>query len=173
MRFAPLLAVLSAGCWEIAEQARTRRVWEMQDHADDLAEARDAVRRGDLGAARQSGVWLSEPDRVPGLPPQALRHLEAVRADGRALIDAADLPSAARLVTATTADCAACHRQLAVAAPPPLKERDAAELLWLGLAFESEERWAEGVAATHGAAPAGASWDERRGSVAATLLQGR
>jgi hypothetical protein len=139
LQWAALGALLSSGCWEIGEQVRHRQVWEMQDHDRDVREAREALRRGDLATARQAGVWLAEPDLVPGLPEGTQAHLDAVRASARILAEATELQAASIALTEMTAHCAACHRQLAVPVPAP-REGDGPELLWLGLVFESDER---------------------------------
>lgn len=163
-------AVVAVGCWQAGYQARQQRVWEMQDHDDDLRDAREAIRRGDLASARRAGARLGEPDPVPGLPAAATRHLDALRADGRALAEVTEPSSAATALTAMTAHCAACHRELAVAAPAPLVD-SADEHLWLGLVFESDPHWSAGLAALPpGSGVAGESWDERRHAMARRLV---
>jgi hypothetical protein len=161
--------VLLASCWEVAEDARQRRVWEMEDHDQDLRAAREALRRGDLAAARQAGVGLARPDEVPGLSEAGRAELEQVRALGRSLSEAHDAPSAAVILAGMTAHCAGCHRASGVATPPPHAEADADDLLWLGVVFESEERWVAGVARSEDLRSSAGSWAERRQALAQTL----
>lgn len=160
-----------AACWEIEEQLRLRRVWEMQDHEADAIAARDALARGDVEVARSAARRLAERDVVPGVPEAAVPYLVAVRAGGSALAVETDRAAAAATLVGITADCAGCHRALGISAPLPFV-RDGVELAWTGLVFESEQRWAEGLAAL---GPEGEdlacadSWDERRAAFARRL----
>jgi hypothetical protein len=163
-----------AGCWSVEEQRRRLRVWEMQDHEVDAIVARDAIARRQLAEARAAGVRLARQDDVPGLPEESLPWLASVRAGGDALAREADLESAAARLLAITGDCAGCHRSLSVPAPRPL-EPTALGLAWMGVVFESEERWDAGVAAlgAEGSDLAAAtSWPERRSAFAVRLASG-
>jgi hypothetical protein len=167
-----VLIAMSA-CWNLAEEERHRRVWEMQDHEVDAIAARDALLRGDLAAAQQAGARLAEPDLVPGLPEQVRPWLDAVRDGGQALARELDAPSAAATLLAVTGDCAGCHTELAVPVPEPL-HRTGEELAWIGLVFESEPRWDAGVAALGPEAAAVAAaegWADRRAAYAAHLVR--
>jgi hypothetical protein len=117
-----MLILALAACTTMEEQARIRRVWEMQDHETAYRDARDAIARGDLPTAQQAGVDLARPDPVPGLPADALPHLTAVRAGGTKLVQAATLPDAA------TTLCVAGAREELERAPrvgvrPPARRR--------------------------------------------------
>ena len=164
-----MLALALIGCTTMDEQARIRRVWEMQDHETSYRQARDAIARGDLASAQQAGVDRAEPDPGPGLPPDATTHLAAVRTGGTALSRAATLDQAATQLASITADCAACHVGQSVSVPP-LKD-DAHELLWDALVFESEPTWQAGLAKLPEPGPLGAAatWPDRRAAIAAAL----
>lgn len=154
------LVVGLSGCRSGAEIDRTRRVWEMEDHAADLLAVRDAIRTGDLRAVEDAGLRLASPDPVPGLPGDALVALDAVRAGGRLLATADTRAEAADLAVAITLSCAACHGEMGISRPVPegLTEPDR---VWFALVFEVEAAWPASVP--------GDTWRERRAAVAADL----
>lgn len=154
-----------AGCWNVQDEVRKRQVWEMQDHEQALVAGREALGRGDLGGLRQAGADLALPDPLPGLAPEAVAHLEQLRAAGRRLSEVGDLTQGAEQLAGLTESCAACHRQMGVAAPAPLS-REPADAQWLALAFESDAAWV----ARPGAPPA-TTWAERRAAVAAASVR--
>jgi mono/diheme cytochrome c family protein len=159
-----------AGCWSGAEQERARRVWEMQDHEMSTIAARDALLRGDLAGARTAGEDLARQDPVPGLPDGARGHLDAVRAAGERLGQAADAATAASELVGVTEHCAACHAALGIEVVRPMRDTPR-EHLWLGLVFEDEASWAKGVSELSGVSGLDAStgWPDRRAALAPLL----
>lgn len=156
---------LLAGCWNVQEEMKHRRVWEMQDHEADLYAGRDAIARGDLAQAKVMGQRFAERDPMPGLPDGVAPILEQLRTEAKGLADAPDLDTAAAVLTSLTGHCAACHAKMKV--PTPQVE-EVVDLLWIGVAFENEDRWRGGVAAL-GSAPDQATWPERRTQLAIAL----
>jgi hypothetical protein len=108
------------GCTTAEEQARIRRIWEMQDHEDSYGMARDALERGDLATAQQAGLELAQRDLLPGLSERSMVYLQQVRAGGSALSEAPTLEQAAAELAAITESCTACHQSLRVPLPPLL-----------------------------------------------------
>jgi hypothetical protein len=114
-----ILVVAMWACTTAEEQARIRRVWEMQDHEDSYEMARDALGRGDLATAQQAGLELAQNDLLPGLPEQAMLYLQRVRAGGSALSEAQTLEQAATELAAITESCEACHQSQRAGRLPP------------------------------------------------------
>jgi hypothetical protein len=114
-----ILVVAMWACTTAEEQARIRRVWEMQDHEDSYEMARDALGRGDLATAQQAGLELAQNDLLPGLPEQAMLYLQQVRAGGSALSEAQTLEQAATELAAITESCEACHQSQRAGRLPP------------------------------------------------------
>ncbi|MCA9491047.1 MAG: hypothetical protein KC621_14055 [Myxococcales bacterium] len=160
---------LLAGCWNIQEEARHRRVWEMADHEHDLYAARDALSRGDLGAAQAAGGRFAEKDPVPGLPNETRPILVHLREQGEALEKAAGRAEAADRLLEMTATCAQCHQTMRIATPDGSIAKRTTDLVWLGVVFEDERLWALGVNAL-GGTPDQLGWDERRAQLATALV---
>jgi hypothetical protein len=155
--------VLLAGCWDVESEIRERRQWEMQDHEADFFAALDGLRAGNLAAAQQAGEGLGKKDPLPGVPADTAKHIEAVRASGRRLASAADLPAAKAELGAMTGHCAGCHASVGMSAPAPVDESKAQNAAWMAVIFQDETAWARSGAA------GGATWDERRASLVSTL----
>ncbi|MCB9689707.1 MAG: hypothetical protein H6738_03500 [Alphaproteobacteria bacterium] len=160
---------LLAGCWNIQEEARHRRVWEMIDHEHDLYAARDALTRGDLEGAQAAGGRMAEKDPLPGLPNEAGPVLRQLREQGEALEKAATRADAADRLVEMTATCAQCHHAMKIPSPDGSIAKRTTDLVWLGVAFEDERLWALGVNAL-GSPPDQLGWPERRGQLAAALV---
>lgn len=163
-------------CWQLPEEGRKRRLWEMQEHEESCLAARDAVVRQDLVALRRAGADIALPDPVPMLPEDARPLLESVRQGGRTLEAAGDLASGAGVLLDITTRCAACHQHLGAGEPAPFGESPLDEL-WIALLFQSEARWSAGIgrlAVSPNSRPLteAASWEARRSAMASFLLGG-
>jgi hypothetical protein len=137
--------LLLGGCGKLEEHERARRVWEMEDHARSVSDARSAITRGELAAARAAGDDLAMRDPLPGVSPGARAFLASLREDGDRLSKAQDLDSAATLLAGMTRHCAGCHASMHVPFGEPFREGND-DLLWFGLIFESDVHWERGLA---------------------------
>lgn len=160
---------LLSGCWNLEEEARHRRVWEMADHEHDLYAGRDALTRGDLAGAQAAGARFAEKDPMPGLPNEAVPALKALRDAGAELEKATTTAEAADRLVALTALCAQCHQAMKIPTPDGSIAKRTTDLVWLGVAFEDQRMWAMGVAAL-GSPPDDLPWDQRRSQLAMALV---
>lgn len=166
------------GCWQLQEESRKRRLWEMQDHEEYCLAARDAVIRQDLVALQRAGFELSQPDLVPDIPEPARAHLDAVRASAKTLSEAATLPAGAATLLEVTSHCGACHQLLQARISERLDPNPSAlEDLWTAVLFQSDERWTLGVTElketpTSAVLRSASGWDERRRAMVGWLLDG-
>lgn len=160
---------LLSGCWNIQEEARHRRVWEMADHEHDLYAARDALSRGDLEGARAAGGRFAVKDPLPGLPNETVPVLATLRLQGEELEKATTTAVAADRLLAMTATCAQCHHAMNVPTPDGSIAKRTTDLVWLGVVFEDQRLWALGVQAL-GSPPDDLPWDTRRAQLATALV---
>ncbi len=95
---------------DLAELSRDERAWTMQQHFQDVFVAWDALLRGDVAAARESGVRLLNAYQT--LPADSDRVSHASSATVEAIAELAyanDLASAAHAVARVGARCGECH----------------------------------------------------------------
>lgn len=130
----------------------------MRIHFDQAVEVQFAVVKGDLVRVRELGARLAEPRSIPGLPPGAGTHLEAVREAALAVARAVDVEEAASASARLAGTCGRCHREFGVGLPfaavppPPAPGSDhmaehvwAVDRLWEGVVLPSEARWQSGA----------------------------
>ncbi|MCG6954434.1 MAG: hypothetical protein LJF04_00455 [Gemmatimonadetes bacterium] len=144
----------------------------MLSHFNSVAEIRDAVVSGDVGATRSPAHWLAthqfEPEEYS--MPEAQEALENVRAESRSIVDQKGIPELAGSVARLGAACGSCHTamqagpRLNVPSAPPTpaagatpeehmnRHAWASDRLWEGLIGPSDGSWIVGAAVLTGPA---------------------
>jgi len=132
----------------------------MLEHFANVSELQRAIARGHLDDAKKHARWLASHDEqlLDGWKP----YVDEMRAAARAVADAADLPTAAALVSRLGLACSGCHvarSAIVTFAWAPAPDEDpalqvqmkrhqwAAARLWEGLVGPSDEMWSQGTSA--------------------------
>ncbi len=129
----------------------------MRGHFRQATEAREALIRGDMAAARSAMQWLAEHDETSAIPKELQPFYGAMRASAKRFAQAGTLREAGVVLASTLTKCADCHRT-AQRGPkfgtPPLPQGEdgkshmrrhlwVAQRMWEGLVDGSETTFLE------------------------------
>jgi hypothetical protein len=142
-------------------QSDTPIAEQMAEHFTKVLDARAAIIRGDLDAAKVAGQALADEEPTANIPDNWAPHVTALRETARTLAGAQDLDAAALAVGKLGVACGSCHAAVGATieladAPAPtgddvathmLRHQWGADRLWEGLTGPADDRWSGGAGA--------------------------